>query len=145
MNTIQFCEKIKEIFGEKRVELSLISKPQINNYMYDDIQFIHGNGAISPPLNKDATEIWFDTPFEGPFFRLPVVGAYISQKSHGRGWWCLSSVVNLNGELFVSAPISIRSTKKRIIKEVTQICGNKWYRVDTTINPCRVIPYEQLV
>ena len=144
MNAIEFYNLMREKFPHDRLRVGQFVNPMFNHHAFPDVQFIYPNGVIIPPLNSGANHIILADPLEGPFYRLSIVCAIFCDK-HCE-WFDVSIVVQTSdGELLSSCPISIKGKKMSIKKEIGDLCGNEWYQVDTTVVPCRLVKYEQLV
>ena len=127
MNVIDFYNKVLESFPREKLSVGMFVNPTFNHHGFDGIQFVYPNGAICPPLNKDADTIIFANPLEGPFYRLPVIGVSISDNNYG-GWWKIMVTAELpDGETTSSCGICIKEDKEKIVKEITNICGNIWW------------------
>ena len=132
MNVIEFYNAVLELFPAEKLMVKAFVNPALNNEVFSGIQFIYPNGAIYPPLRVDADTLVFITPLEGPFYRLPVVGAIIGNKYEK--WWCVKVVVKMpDGELFYSYSIRINEKKEKIKKEIGNLCGNSWYRLESSV------------
>ena len=132
MNVIEFYNAISEVFPVEKLIVDAFVDPFLNNRPFPGIQFIYPNGAFYPPLNVDADTLMFYTPLEGPFYRLPVVGAIIGHKYEK--WWCVKVVVEMpDGKLFYSYSMRINEKKKKIKKVIGDLCSNKWYKIKSSV------------
>ena len=136
MNVKEFYNAILEIFPREILMVDSFVNPTLNNCRFSGIQFIYPNGAISGALNVHADTVLFNTPLEGPFYRLPVIGAIMNvlpEYDEDDNWWCVRVVVRLpGGNEASSCSIHINEDGDRIRKGIGYLCGNRWYKTTST-------------
>ncbi|HUU88220.1 MAG TPA: hypothetical protein VMX17_10765 [Candidatus Glassbacteria bacterium] len=132
MNVIEFYNAVLELFPAEKLMVKAFVDPTLNNEAFPGIQFIYPNGAFYPPLRSDADTLMFCTPLEGPFYRLPVVGAIIINK-YGKWWWLQVVVKMPDGKLIRSYSIHIKEKKAKIKKEIGLLCSNNWYSLESAV------------